>query len=95
MDREDADKARDKASRSVSESKTRSDQMQASNTKRLMERCTDIEAWKRELKSMIDDMISETDVLFAQKNRLEAALRALEVKILNRFPTISLHVVFL
>lgn len=79
MDRNDLDKTRQEAKSTTLNSKTQSDHMQANNTKRLNDRCRDIDAWKRELNSMIEDMSTETESLMGQKNRIEAALRALEV----------------
>ena len=73
------DKTRQKAANTTSNSRTQSERMQATNTKHLMDRNMDIEAWRRELKSMIVDVTSETEALLTQKNKLEAALKALEV----------------
>lgn len=48
-------------------------------TKALGERLHDIHFWKSELEREINDIISETDLLLAQKKRLDHALLATEV----------------
>jgi len=45
----------------------------------LGERLHDIHFWKSELDREITDMISETDLLLAQKKRLDHALLATEI----------------
>jgi tektin-4 len=67
------------ASDVIKETEALSLKTQAENTKRLAERLHDINFWKQELKREIEDMISETDLLCAQKLRLENALRATEI----------------
>jgi hypothetical protein len=67
------------ASDVIKETEALSLKTQAENTKRLAERLHDINFWKQELKREIEDMISETDLLCAQKRRLENALRATEI----------------
>ena len=48
-------------------------------TKALGERLHDIHFWKSELEREINDMIGETDLLLAQKKRLDHALLATEI----------------
>jgi len=62
---------------------------QSANTKRLTERLHDVNYWKSELQREITDMITETDLLWKQKVRLENALRATEIPL--HIATDNLH----
>ncbi|NP_999787.1 tektin A1 [Strongylocentrotus purpuratus] len=77
---------RDNAERLCHESKQLSNEThaltmrtQADVTKKLGDRMNDINFWKFELNREIEEMIEETDLLCAQKKRLENALDATEV----------------
>lgn len=62
-----------------SETEATTNKVQNDVTKALGERLHDIHFWKSELAREINDMISETDLLLAQKKRLDHALLATEI----------------
>ncbi|XP_071963110.1 tektin-4-like [Antedon mediterranea] len=77
---------RDNAERLQHESKTLSNEAdaltkrtQTDATKKLAERLHDINFWKFSLNREIEEMIEETDLMCAQKKRLENALDATEI----------------
>lgn len=78
-DRDSAEQTKHAASDLIKETEALSIKTQTENTKKLAERLKDINFWKFELHRTINDMISETDLVLAQKKRLENALRATEV----------------
>ena len=78
-DRDNAERVRHSAKATIKETDAITEQAQAESTKKLGERLKDINFWKFELNREIQDMISETDLLLAQKKRLENALRATEI----------------
>jgi len=78
-DRDNSEKVRHSAKATIKETDAITEQAQAESTKKLGERLKDINFWKFELNREIQDMISETDLLLAQKKRLENALRATEI----------------
>lgn len=78
-DRDSAEQTKHAASDLIKETEALSIKTQTENTKKLAERLKDINFWKFELHREINDMISETDLVLAQKKRLENALRATEV----------------
>lgn len=63
----------------ITETEATTNKVQNDVTKALGERLHDIHFWKSELEREINDMISETDLLLAQKRRLDHALLATEV----------------
>ncbi|CAF1136983.1 unnamed protein product [Adineta steineri] len=77
-DREDSEKQRWQATRTENETLALQHQTQALSTKKLQQRLHDVNFWKFELNRMIEDVRSETDLLVAQKKRLENALDATE-----------------
>lgn len=79
VDRDNAERIRHESKRCVNETETTTNKTQAEVTKKLGERIQDINFWKFELEREIGDVISETDLLLAQKKRLENALRATEI----------------
>ena len=78
-DRDNAEKVRHNSKETMKETEATTNQTQAESTKKLAERLKDINFWKFELQREINDIIAETDLLCAQKKRLENALRATEV----------------
>ena len=78
-DRDNAEKTRHDSQQTIKETEAQTNKTQAESTKKLAERLKDINFWKFELNREIEDLISETDLLLAQKKRLEIALRGTEV----------------
>lgn len=78
-DRDNAERVRHESKRTIKETDATTDKTQSETTKKLAERVHDINFWKFELNREINDIRDEKDLLFAQKNRLENALRATEV----------------
>ncbi|KAL5018557.1 hypothetical protein ScPMuIL_004279 [Solemya velum] len=79
VDRDNAEKIRHESKRTVNETEATTNKTQAEVTKKLGERIQDINFWKFELEREIQDVIAETDVLLAQKKRLENGMRSTEV----------------
>lgn len=78
-DRDNAERIRHESKRTINETESTTNKTQSEVTKKLGERIQDINFWKFELEREIQDVISETDLLLAQKKRLENGLRATEV----------------
>lgn len=89
VDRDNAEKVRHESKRTAKEAEATSNRTQADVTKKLGERLKDIEFWKFELEREIQDVIAETDLLLAQKKRLENALRGTEIPL--HIATDNLH----
>jgi len=79
VDRDNAERAIHESKRTVKETEETTNKTQAAATKKLAESAKNIEFWKFELNREIQDVIDETELLLAQKKRLENALRATEV----------------
>lgn len=79
VDRDAAERVCHESKRTRNETEATTNNTQADVTKKLAERCKDIDFWKAELEREIRDVIDETDLMLAQKKRLENALRATEV----------------
>ena len=79
VDRDNAERIRHQSKSTISETEETTNKTQAEVTKKLGERIQDINFWKTELEREIRDVIDETDLLLAQKKRLENALRATEI----------------
>merc|ERR1711963_356785 len=79
VDRDNAERAIHESKRTVKETEETTNKTQAEATKKLAESAKNIEFWKFELDREIQDVIDETDLLLAQKKRLENALRATEI----------------
>merc|ERR1711963_264805 len=79
VDRDNAERAIHESKRTVKETEETTNKTQAEATKKLAESAKNIEFWKFELNREIQDVIDETDLLLAQKKRLENALRATEI----------------
>ena len=78
-DRDNSERVRHEAHRTMKETDATTEKTQSESTKKLAERVHDINFWKFELNREINDIRAEKELLFAQKNRLENALRATEV----------------
>ncbi|XP_074647836.1 tektin-4-like [Tubulanus polymorphus] len=78
-DRDKAERVRHESKQVIKETEATTNKTQADVTKKLGERLHDTNFWKFELNREIQDMIAETDLLLAQKKRLENALRATEI----------------
>lgn len=78
-DRDNSEKVRHESKETMKETEATTNKTQEESTKKLAERLKDINFWQFELQREINDVISETDLLLAQKKRLENALRATEV----------------
>lgn len=78
-DRDNAERVRHESNRTCKETEATTNKTQSESTKKLAERLKDINFWKFELNREIQDVISETDLLLAQKKRLENALRTTEI----------------
>ncbi|KAK3598847.1 hypothetical protein CHS0354_008589 [Potamilus streckersoni] len=79
VDRDNAERIRHESKRTINETEETTNKTQAEVTKKLGERIQDINFWKFELEREIRDVIDETDLLLAQKKRLENAYRATEI----------------
>ncbi|KAL8579400.1 hypothetical protein ACOMHN_026765 [Nucella lapillus] len=79
VDRDQAERVRHESKRTRNETEETTIKTQDDVTKKLGERCQDIDFWKSELNREIVDLREETDRLLAQKKRLENALRATEI----------------
>lgn len=79
VDRDQAERVRHESKRTRNETEETTNKTQEDVTKKLGERCKDIDFWKSELEREIRDVIDETDLQLAQKKRLENALRATEI----------------
>lgn len=77
-DRDTSERSRYDSKRLAAETEARSQRSQAGVTKALGERLQDLHFWRSELCREIGDLTSETDLLLAQKRRLERALDATE-----------------
>ncbi|XP_043945651.1 tektin-4 [Protopterus annectens] len=78
-DRDNAERIRHESKQLSAETEARTQRTQADATKKLGERLQDIHFWKSELHREIEDLTAETNLLVAQKMRLERALDATEV----------------
>ncbi|KAI8796600.1 tektin-4 [Biomphalaria glabrata] len=79
VDRDNAERVIHESKRTAKEAIETTNKTQAEATKKLAESAKNIEFWKYELNREISDVIDETDLLLAQKKRLENALRATEI----------------
>ncbi|XP_076451129.1 tektin-4-like [Babylonia areolata] len=79
VDRDQSERNRHESKRTRNETGELANATQDDVTKKLGERCEDLDFWKSELNREIQDVIDVTDNLLAQKKRLENALRAAEI----------------
>lgn len=78
-DRDNGERLRHESKRTINETEASTNKTQSEVTKKLGERIQDINFWKFELERETRDVIDETDLLLAQKKRLENAFRATEI----------------
>lgn len=78
-DRDSGERIRHESKRTINETEATTNKTQAEVTKKLGERIQDINFWKFELERETRDVIDETDLLLAQKKRLENGMRATEI----------------
>lgn len=78
-DRDNSERVRHESKRTMKETDATTEKTQSESTKKLAERVHDINFWKFELNREINDIRAEKELLFAQKNRLENALRSTEI----------------
>ncbi|CAG5117655.1 unnamed protein product [Candidula unifasciata] len=81
VDRDSSERVLHESRRTQKETQETTNKTQAEATKKLAESAKNIEFWKFELNREIQDVIDETDLLLAQKKRLENALRTTEVSL--------------
>lgn len=79
VDRDNSEKIRNTSKSVIHETDATTEKNQKEATKKILERKHDIVFWIGELEREIRDVISETDLLVAQKKRLENALLATEI----------------
>ncbi|KAG2456198.1 tektin-4 [Polypterus senegalus] len=77
-DLENAEVLRRESKKLTSETQASTQTAQANATRMLGERLQELHAWKSELQRLIEALRAETDLLLAQKRRLESALNATE-----------------
>uniref|UniRef100_A0A8C4XH05 Tektin n=1 Tax=Erpetoichthys calabaricus TaxID=27687 RepID=A0A8C4XH05_ERPCA len=77
-DLENAEVLRRESKKLTSETRASTQTAQANATRMLGERLQELHAWKSELQRLIEALTAETDLLLAQKRRLESALNATE-----------------
>ncbi|KAL0615274.1 Tektin-4 [Plecturocebus cupreus] len=78
-DREQSEKQRHESQQLAAETQARAQRTQQDSTRRVGERLQDMHGWKSELQREVEALAAETDLLLAQKQRLERALDATEV----------------
>ncbi len=78
-DRDNAERLRHESKQLSNETEAQTQRTQTDVTKKLAERMHDINFWKFELNREIEEVIEETDLLCAEKKRLENALDATEI----------------
>ncbi|XP_006812879.1 tektin-4-like [Saccoglossus kowalevskii] len=81
-DRDNAERVRHESKKTAAETAAQTQRTQQDSTKKLEERIHDIHFWKEELNREIDEIRNETDLLCAQKKRLENALDATDVPLM-------------
>lgn len=78
-DRDNGERLRHESKQLANDTRALSQRTQADVTKKLAERMHDINFWKCELNREVEEMIQETDLLCAEKKRLENAIDATEI----------------
>ncbi|XP_070579663.1 tektin-4-like [Ptychodera flava] len=81
-DRDNAERVRYESKQTASETEAQTQRTQQDSTKKLEERIHDIHFWKEELNREIEEVRNETDLLCAQKKRLENALDATDIPLM-------------
>uniref|UniRef100_A0A2K5HIW3 Tektin n=3 Tax=Colobus angolensis palliatus TaxID=336983 RepID=A0A2K5HIW3_COLAP len=78
-DRDQSERQRHESQQLASETQALAQRTQQDSTRRVGERLQDTHGWKSELQREVEALVAETDLLLAQKQRLERALDATEV----------------
>ncbi|XP_023041037.1 tektin-4 [Piliocolobus tephrosceles] len=78
-DRDQSERQRHESQQLASETQALAQRTQQDSTRKVGERLQDIHGWKSELQREVEALVAETDLLLAQKQRLERALDATEV----------------
>ncbi|XP_017727027.1 PREDICTED: tektin-4 [Rhinopithecus bieti] len=78
-DRDQSERQRHESQQLASETQALAQRTQQDSTRRVGERLQDMHGWKSELQREVEALVAETDLLLAQKQRLERALDATEV----------------
>ncbi|XP_033032472.1 tektin-4 [Trachypithecus francoisi] len=78
-DRDQSERQRHESQQLASETQALAQRTQQDSTRRVGERLQDMHGWKSELQREVEALGAETDLLLAQKQRLERALDATEV----------------
>ncbi|XP_040133927.1 tektin-4 isoform X2 [Ictidomys tridecemlineatus] len=75
-DRDHSERQRHESQHLASETEALAQRTQQDSTRRVGERLQDMHSWKSELQREVEELIADTDLLLAQKLRLERALDA-------------------
>ncbi|XP_011831403.1 PREDICTED: tektin-4 [Mandrillus leucophaeus] len=78
-DRDQSERQRHESQQLASETQALAQRTQQDSTRRVGERLQDMHGWKSEMQREVEALAAETDLLLAQKQRLERALDATEV----------------
>ncbi|XP_062957509.1 tektin-4 [Cynocephalus volans] len=78
-DRDRSEQQRHESQQLVAETQALAWRTQQDSTQKVGQRLQDTHYWKSELQRQVDELIAETDLLLAQKQRLECALEATAV----------------
>nr|XP_005582341.1 PREDICTED: tektin-4 [Macaca fascicularis] len=78
-DRDQSERQRHESQQLASETQALAQRTQQDSTRRVGERLQDMHGWKSELQREVEALAAETDLLLAQRQRLERALDATEV----------------
>lgn len=78
-DRDQSERQRHESRQLAAETEALAQRTQADSTRKVGERLQDIHCWKSELQREVGELVAETELLLAQKQRLERALDATAV----------------
>lgn len=78
-DRDQSERQRHESRQLAAETEALAQRTQEDSTRKVGERLQDMHCWKSELQREVGDLVAETDLLLAQKLRLERALDATAV----------------
>uniref|UniRef100_A0A8B9WXL4 Tektin n=1 Tax=Bos mutus grunniens TaxID=30521 RepID=A0A8B9WXL4_BOSMU len=75
-DRDQSERQRHESQQLAAETEALAQRTQQDSTRKVGERLQDMHGWKSELQRQVEELVSETELLLAQKQRLERALDA-------------------
>ncbi|OWK11426.1 TEKT4 [Cervus elaphus hippelaphus] len=75
-DRDQSERQRHESQQLAAETEALAQRTQQDSTRKVGERLQDMHGWKSELQRQVGELVSETELLLAQKQRLERALDA-------------------